>query len=95
MDEALVEIALDLSGRNYCSFEANFDRETVGDLSVELVKHFFVSFAEGLKATLHIKVTGENTHHMIEACFKGLGKVVKQAIAKNGIDEIPSSKGVL
>ncbi|EET21693.1 bifunctional histidinol-phosphatase/imidazoleglycerol-phosphate dehydratase HisB [Francisella philomiragia] len=95
MDEALVEIALDLSGRNYCSFEANFDREMVGDLSVELVKHFFVSFAEGLKATLHIKVTGENTHHMIEACFKGLGKVLKQAIAKNGIDEIPSSKGVL
>ncbi|WP_417935166.1 hypothetical protein [Francisella philomiragia] len=42
-----------------------------------------------------MKVTGENTHHMIEACFKGLGKVLKQAIAKNGIDEIPSSKGVL
>lgn len=44
MDEALVEIALDLSGRNYCSFEANFDREMVGDLSVELVKHFFCIF---------------------------------------------------
>ncbi|APC96902.1 bifunctional histidinol-phosphatase/imidazoleglycerol-phosphate dehydratase HisB [Francisella frigiditurris] len=95
MDEALVEVALDLSGRSYCSFEANFDREMVGDLSVELVKHFFVSFAEGLKATLHIKVTGENTHHMIEACFKGLGKVLKQAIAKSNIAEIPSSKGVL
>ena len=95
MDESLVEIGLDLSGRNFCSFEATFDREMVGDLSVELVKHFFVSFAEGLKATLHIKVTGENTHHMIEACFKGLGKVLKQAISKSEIAEIPSSKGVL
>ncbi len=94
MDEASAEVALDLSGRAYCRFEANFTREKVGDLSTELVSHFFHSFAESLKAALHIKLKGDNTHHMIEAAFKGLGKVLKQAIVKTSLD-MPSTKGVL
>ena len=94
MDEASAQIALDLSGRFYCLFEADFNRDKVGDLSVELVSHFFYSLAESLKATLHIKLKGHNTHHMIEAAFKALGKVLKQAVAKTSLD-MPSTKGVL
>lgn len=94
MDEASAEVALDLSGRFYCLFEADFMRDKVGDLSVELVSHFFYSLAESLKATLHIKLNGRNTHHMIEAAFKALGKVLKEAVAKTSLD-MPSTKGVL
>ncbi len=94
MDEALAQIAIDLSGRAHLSFNATFTRERVGDLSTELVAHFFRSFAEGLKATLHIEVTGENTHHMIEAIFKGVGRALRQAIAKTG-EGLPSTKGLL
>ncbi|HEV2614241.1 MAG TPA: bifunctional histidinol-phosphatase/imidazoleglycerol-phosphate dehydratase HisB [Gammaproteobacteria bacterium] len=94
MDEALVQVALDLSGRSYLVFNANFARESVGDLSTELVQHFFRSFSEGLKANLHIEVKGENTHHMIESVFKGVGRTLRQAIEKRG-DTLPSTKGVL
>jgi imidazoleglycerol-phosphate dehydratase/histidinol-phosphatase len=58
MDEALAQVALDLSGRFYCSFEGHFTREKLGDLSTELIRHFFYSFAEGLKATLNVKIDG-------------------------------------
>lgn len=94
MDEALAEVALDLSGRAYCQFEAQLDREKIGELSTELVPHFFESFAQGLKANLHIKLTGENTHHMIEAAFKGLGRSLGQAV-KRVDNELPSTKGTL
>ncbi|MDA1172562.1 MAG: bifunctional histidinol-phosphatase/imidazoleglycerol-phosphate dehydratase, partial [Proteobacteria bacterium] len=56
--------------------------------------HVFRSFAENLAATLHISVKGENTHHMVEACFKALGRTLRQAIAVDG-SELPSSKGIL
>ena len=94
MDESSATISLDLSGRRYCQFNAKFNRETVGGLATEMVKHFFMSFSDGLEATLHIDVTGENTHHMVEVAFKGLGRVLRQAIAKSD-DVIPSTKGVL
>jgi imidazoleglycerol-phosphate dehydratase/histidinol-phosphatase len=94
MDEAQAQVAIDLSGRAYFDFKGEFSREQVGDLATELVPHFFRSFAEGLKATLHIEVTGENNHHMIEATFKALGRALRQAFAKNG-DSLPSTKGVL
>lgn len=94
MDEALVQIALDLSGRPYLVFAGKFDRESIGNFSTELVSHFFRSFSQALNATLHIKVEGENTHHMIEAIFKGVGRTLRQAIARVGTD-IPSTKGVL
>lgn len=94
MDEALVQVAIDLSNRSYLVFNANFTRESVGDLSTELVQHFFRSFSEGLKANLHIDVKGENTHHMIESVFKGVGRTLRQAIEKKG-DSLPTTKGVL
>ncbi|MGA2654595.1 MAG: bifunctional histidinol-phosphatase/imidazoleglycerol-phosphate dehydratase HisB [Gammaproteobacteria bacterium] len=94
MDEALTEVALDLSGRSFFVFEGNFPRDNVGELSTEMIPHFFRSLAEGMHATLHIKTTGENTHHMIESMFKGVGRALKQAVHKQGHD-LPSTKGSL
>ena len=94
MDEALANIAIDLSGRNYFSFEGEFTREKVGDLPTELIPHFFRSFTDALGAAMHIKVTGENAHHMIESIFKGVGRTLRQAIHKQG-SELASTKGVL
>lgn len=94
MDESRATVALDLSGRPYLVFEAEFTREKVGDLPTEMVKHFFYSLAMNLRATLHIEVKGENDHHMIEACFKGFAKCLKSAKLRTG-SVIPSSKGIL
>jgi imidazoleglycerol-phosphate dehydratase/histidinol-phosphatase len=94
MDEALAQIAVDLSGRGYIVFDGKFNRELVGQLPTELVPHFFRSLAESLGAAINIKVAGENTHHMVEACFKGVGRVLRQAFRIEGT-ELPSSKGVL
>jgi imidazoleglycerol-phosphate dehydratase / histidinol-phosphatase len=94
MDEARVQVAIDLSGRAYAVFEGRFAREEVGGLATELVPHFFRSLADSLGAALHISVTGENSHHMIEACFKGTGRALRQACKREG-RELPSTKGVL
>jgi imidazoleglycerol-phosphate dehydratase/histidinol-phosphatase len=94
MDEAAATVALDLSGRPYCEFEAPLSRERVGEFPVELVSHFFHSFSQTLAATLHVKITGENDHHMIEAAFKGVGRALRQAVRREGSD-LPSTKGVL
>jgi imidazoleglycerol-phosphate dehydratase/histidinol-phosphatase len=94
MDEALADISIDLSGRPYFVWEGRFQREHVGGLPTELVPHFFRSLAETLGASLHIRVRGENAHHMIEACFKGVGRSLRQAIRREGV-ELPSTKGVL
>jgi imidazoleglycerol-phosphate dehydratase/histidinol-phosphatase len=94
MDEAEAQVALDISGRPYFVWEGRFNRERVGDLPTELVPHFFRSFAESLGAALHVAVRGENSHHMIEACFKGVGRSLRQAIRPEG-NELPSTKGVL
>jgi imidazoleglycerol-phosphate dehydratase / histidinol-phosphatase len=94
MDEAQVRVAIDLSGRAYGVFEGRFMRETVGGLPTELVPHFFKSLAESLKAAVHVTIIGENTHHMIEACFKGTGRALRQAFRREG-EELPSTKGLL
>jgi len=94
MDESLATVALDLSGRGRFVFEGEFPRDSVGDLSTEMVEHFFRSFADALGAALHISVTGENTHHMVEACFKGLGRSLRQAIRIEGT-AVPTTKGTL
>jgi len=94
MDEAQVRVAIDLSGRAYGVFEGKFQREAVGGLPTELVSHFFRSLAESLKAAVHVTITGENTHHMIEACFKGVGRALRQAFRREG-EELPSTKGIL
>jgi imidazoleglycerol-phosphate dehydratase/histidinol-phosphatase len=94
MDEARTEVAIDLSGRAYSVFEGRFSREEVGGLATELVPHFFRSLADSLGAAVHVSVTGENSHHMIESCFKGTGRALRQALRREG-HELPSTKGVL
>jgi len=94
MDEAQAQVAIDLSGRAFAQFSGRFNRETVGGLPTELVPHFFRSLGETLGAAIHVSVTGENTHHMIEGCFKGVGRALRQAFRREG-EELPSTKGVL
>jgi imidazoleglycerol-phosphate dehydratase/histidinol-phosphatase len=94
MDEAEAQVALDLAGRAYFLFEGGFHREAIGGLPTELVPHFFRSLADALGAALHLTVRGENTHHMVESCFKGVGRTLRQAFRLEGT-ELPSSKGVL
>jgi imidazoleglycerol-phosphate dehydratase/histidinol-phosphatase len=94
MDEAQARVAIDLSGRPYAVFDGQFGRDRVGGLPTELVPHFFRSLGDALGAAIHIEVRGENTHHMVEACFKGVGRALRQAIRIEG-NELPSSKGLL
>lgn len=94
MDESQVQVSLDLSGRPYLVFRGKFPRSEVGGLPTELVPHFFRSLADSLGANLHISVKGDNTHHMVEACFKGLGRTFRQAFARQG-QALPTTKGVL
>jgi len=94
MDESEARVALDLSGRAAFQFAGEFPRDNVGELSTEMVEHFFRSLAESLGAALHIEVRGENTHHMVEACFKSVGRTLRQAIRRDGTD-LPSTKGAL
>jgi imidazoleglycerol-phosphate dehydratase/histidinol-phosphatase len=94
MDEAEAQVAIDLSGRAAFGFEGTFPRAQVGALPTELVPHFFRSLADALGCALHLAVRGDNTHHMIEACFKGVGRALRPALARQG-SELPSTKGVL
>ncbi|MCF6226138.1 MAG: bifunctional histidinol-phosphatase/imidazoleglycerol-phosphate dehydratase HisB [Xanthomonadales bacterium] len=94
MDESLAEVSIDLSGRPAIVFKAAFPRDQVGEFSTEMIKHFFASLSQSLGAAIHIKVSGENTHHMIEAIFKGVGRALRPALAKQGF-EMPSTKGIL
>ena len=95
MDESLVMISLDISGRAYLHFEGEFRREKVGDFSTEMVEEFLRAFAYNSGITLHVRVLyGTNDHHKIEAIFKGLGRALREAVEISG-NNIPSSKGVL
>ena len=95
MDETLVRVALDLSNRPYLIWRVDFKRDKLGTMDTELFKEWFQAFAQAAGATLHVEVLyGENNHHMIEACFKGVGRALRQAFARAG-DELPTTKGVL
>jgi len=94
MDESLAQVAIDLSGRPSFVFEADFQRDQVGELSTEMVRHFFASLSQSLAASIHLQVKGENTHHMIEALFKGTGRALRPALARHSFD-MPSTKGSL
>jgi imidazoleglycerol-phosphate dehydratase / histidinol-phosphatase len=97
MDESLAQVALDLGGRPFCSFQAQFEREKVGEFPTELVEDFFRAFADGLRANLHITVTGRNDHHKIEAIFKAVARSLRQAVTvdEKNADVLPSTKGML
>ena len=94
MDEAQAQVAIDLSGRAFSQFKGSFAREAVGGLPTELVPHFFRSLADSMSAAVHVTVSGENAHHMIEGCFKGVGRALRQAFRRES-EELPSTKGVL
>lgn len=98
MDEALVLVAIDLSGRDTLGYQVQLPTEKVGAFDTELVKEFMLGFVRNAKACLHFhQLAGENTHHIIEAMFKGLGRVLRQAVAidPKRAGETPSSKGLL
>jgi imidazoleglycerol-phosphate dehydratase/histidinol-phosphatase len=97
MDESLATAVLDLSGRPHFSFRGGFARERVGDLPTELVPHFFRSFADAARLTLHLSVDGDNDHHKIEACFKALARALDSAtrIDPRRKGDVPSTKGVI
>jgi len=94
MDEAEGQALIDLSGRPFGVFEGTFSGSHIGDYPTEMTPHFFRSLAEHLRAAVHVRVTGENDHHKVEAAFKVVGRALRQAIAKEG-DVLPSTKGVL
>jgi imidazoleglycerol-phosphate dehydratase / histidinol-phosphatase len=94
MDETQVSATLDFSGRPFFVFEGAFPRDNVGGLPTELVPHFFRSLCETSGLNLHVKVQGENTHHMIEACFKATARALRQAVRREGVD-LPTTKGAL
>lgn len=98
MDEALVMCAVDISGRGSLGFAVDFPTEKVGEFDTQLVKEFFLALSRSMGISLHFRMlAGENSHHIIEACFKGVGRALRQAVM---IDEkhkydIPSTKGTL
>ncbi len=99
MDEALVLASVDISGRTYLGFEADFlDEYKINDFDLELVEEFMQAFARSAQITLHIKtLRGTNMHHLVEGIFKALARVLKKAVKidENAKDVLPSSKGVL
>ncbi len=96
MDDCLAEVAIDFGGRSWLVWEADFTREKIGDMPVEMFYHFFKSFSDAAKCNLNIKASGENEHHKIESIFKALAKAIKAAI-KRDVDnqQLPSTKGIL
>ncbi|WP_429018564.1 bifunctional histidinol-phosphatase/imidazoleglycerol-phosphate dehydratase HisB [Aeromonas allosaccharophila] len=96
LTEQEVSTALDLSGRPYFVFDcpSGFGRDNVGEMATEMVPHFFRSLSDAMAITLQMKVGSGNTHHQVEALFKGFGRALRQAIRVEG-SELPSSKGVL
>lgn len=94
MDESLSSCVLDISGRPYFSFKADFKNRFIGDLSSCMVKHFFFSLAQSMEVSLHIHASGENDHHCVESIFKSFGRTLKQAILVQD-RKLPTSKGLL
>ena len=96
LDEALVQVALDLSGRPYCVHEEDIPVELIGSYDTSLTAHVFESFAHAAKLCLHVKVlAGRNAHHIVEAQFKAVARALRDAVALDGRTGIPSTKGVL
>jgi imidazoleglycerol-phosphate dehydratase len=98
MDETLTRVALDASNRPYLIWKVNFSRAKLGEMDTELFKEWFQAFAQNAGLTLHIEnLYGENNHHIVESCYKGLARALRAAleIDPRKSDAIPSTKGVL
>ncbi len=98
MDETLTRVALDASNRPYLIWRVAFTRARLGEMDSELFKEWFGAFAQAAGLTLHVEnIYGENNHHIIESCFKGLARALRQAVEidPRQADAVPSTKGVL
>ncbi|MEN3952239.1 imidazoleglycerol-phosphate dehydratase HisB [Iodidimonas sp. SYSU 1G8] len=98
MDETCTRVALDLSNRPYLIWKVAFSRPKLGDMDTELFKEWFQAFSQSAGCTLHVEnLYGENNHHIVESCFKGVARSLKQAFAidPRKADAVPSTKGVL
>lgn len=97
MDDALAQCALDLGGRAYLVFKCKWNREKVGEFPTELIKEFFRGMTIGLRANIHLKVTGENDHHKAEALFKVFARSLNMALKFDTRNKgnLPSTKGLL
>ncbi len=96
MDDCLAQVAIDFGGRNWLVWEADFNREKVGDMPTEMFFHFFKSFSDAAKCNLNIKAEGDNEHHKIESIFKAWAKAIKAAVKRDANNQqLPSTKGIL
>jgi imidazoleglycerol-phosphate dehydratase len=98
MDETLTRVALDISGRPFLVFRTHFPTPKVGEFDTELVREWFQAFAINAGVTLHVETLyGDNSHHIAESCYKGLARVLRQAVAVDtrAKDMVPSTKGTL
>ena len=96
MDEALIQTAVDISGRSHLSYGLEIPTEKIGTFDTELVEEFWLAFVRQCPMSLHIRqLAGKNSHHIVEGCFKSVARSLKIAVASDGTDEIPSTKGVL
>jgi len=98
MDETLTRVTLDASNRPYLVWKVNFTRPKLGEFDTELFKEWFQAFAQSAGLTLHVEnLYGENNHHIVESCFKGLARALRQAVEidPRRADAVPSTKGVL
>ncbi len=96
MDESEVQVLIDFGGRPWLVWEAEFNREKIGDMPTEMFIHFFKSFSDAAACNLNIKAQGANEHHKIEGIFKALARAIKMAKQRNTFDfQLPSTKGVL
>ncbi len=98
MDETLTRCALDISGRPWLVFKANFSMPRLGEWDTELIEHWFHSFAQAAGITLHVEnLYGSNNHHIVESCYKALARALRVAVEidPRKADSIPSTKGML
>ena len=96
MDEALIQTAVDISGRSYLGYGLEIPTEKIGTFDTELVEEFWLAFVRQCPMSLHIRqLAGKNAHHIVEGCFKSVARSLRIAVASDGTNEIPSTKGVL
>ena len=96
MDEALIQTAVDISGRSFLGYGLEIPTEKIGSFDTELVEEFWLAFVRSSGMSLHIRqLAGKNAHHIVEGCFKSVARSLRFAVASDGTNDIPSTKGVL